>query len=182
MRKFAAISLVVFVAGACAGGSFVRAAEDQSRAGAREKQPVTSSRGTMTKQPTTLGAFSVSLAVKDIKASRAFYEKLDFEVVMGDAAQGWLILRNGNVTIGLFQGMYERNLLTFNPGWDDKAQAVEPFTDVREHQRRLKAKGLKPTKEADESGTGPASFMLVDPDGNPVLIDQHVPSAAPKSK
>ena len=97
----------------------------------------------MTKQPTTLGAFSVSLAVKNLQASRAFYEKLDFEVVGGDAAQNWLILRNGIVTIGLFQGMFERNILTFNPGWDDKAQAVGPFTDVREHQRRLKSKGLR---------------------------------------
>jgi len=139
----------------------------------------------MTTQPTTLGAFSVSLIVKNLPASRAFYEKLDFEVVMGDATQNWLILRNGSVTIGLFQGMYERNLMTFNPGWDDKAQAVEPFTDVREHQRRLKSKGLQPTKEADENGTGPAGFMLTDPDGNPVLVDQHVssgPRATPKGK
>ena len=128
----------------------------------------------MTKQPTTLGAFSVSLAVKDLKASRAFYEKLDFEVVGGDPAQNWLILRNGSVTIGLFQGMFERNMMTFNPGWDEKAQAVEKFSDVREHQRRLKSGGLELTSEADESSTGPASFMLLDPDGNPVLIDQHV--------
>jgi lactoylglutathione lyase len=185
MRKFAAMSLAGFVAGACAGGNFVRAAEDEARAGTAEQQPVTGSRGAMTKQPTTLGAFSVSLAVKDIQASRAFYEKLDFEVVMGDAAQNWLILRNGNVTLGLFQGMYDRNLLTFNPGWDDKAQPVEPFTDVREHQRRLKSKGLQPTKEADEKGTGPAGFMLTDPDGNPILVDQHVssePRAPQKSK
>jgi lactoylglutathione lyase len=129
----------------------------------------------MTTQPTTLGAFSVSLAVKDLPASRAFYEKLDFKVVGGDAAQNWLILRNGNVTIGLFQGMFERNLLTFNPGWDEQAQAAEPFTDVREHQRRLKSLGLAITNEADDKGTGPASFILLDPDGNPVLIDQHVP-------
>ncbi len=133
----------------------------------------------MTKQPTTLGAFSVSLAVKDLRASRAFYEKLDFEVVGGDATQNWLILRNGTATIGLFQGMFERNILTFNPGWDDQAQAVEEFTDVREHQRRLKSRGLELTNEADGSGTGPASFMLFDPDGNPVLIDQHV-SAQPR--
>lgn len=131
----------------------------------------------MTKQPTTMGAFSIGLAVKDIKASRAFYEKLDFEVVMGAEAQKWLILRNGSVTIGLFQGVFERNVMTFNPGWDEKAQAVEPFADVREHQRRLKSKGLTLTNEIDDTGTGPASFMLVDPDGNPILIDQHVPSA-----
>jgi catechol 2,3-dioxygenase-like lactoylglutathione lyase family enzyme len=116
----------------------------------------------------------VSLAVKDLRASQAFYEQLDFEVAGGDPAQNWLILRNGAVTIGLFQGMFERNILTFNPGWDDQARPVEQFTDVREHQRRLKSRGLAPASEADEQGTGPASFMLVDPDGNPVLFDQHV--------
>jgi lactoylglutathione lyase len=128
----------------------------------------------MTTQPTTLGAFSVSLAVKDLPASRAFYEQLDFQVVGGNPAQNWLILRNGSVTIGLFQGMFERNILTFNPGWDEKAQAVHEFTDVREHQRRLKAKGLELTNAADESSSGPASFVLLDPDGNPILVDQHV--------
>ena len=128
----------------------------------------------MAQQPTTLGAFSVSLAVKDLQASRAFYEKLDFEVVGGNAKQNWLILRNGVVTIGLFQGMFDRNILTFNPGWDANAQAVQPFTDIREHQRRLKAKGLELTSEADEKSSGPASLMLVDPDGNTILIDQHV--------
>jgi len=128
----------------------------------------------MTTQPTTLGAFSVSLAVKDLQASRDFYEKLDFKVVGGDPAQNWLILRNGTTTIGLFQGMFERNILTFNPGWDANAQAVQEFTDVREHQRRLKSRGIELTNEADVTSTGPASFMLVDPDGNPVLIDQHV--------
>ena len=127
----------------------------------------------MTKQPTTLGAFSVSLAVKDMQASRAFYEKLDFEVVGGNAAQNWLILRNGTVTIGLFQGMFDRNMLTFNPGWDNKAQPVGEFTDVREHQRRLKSKGIELTAAADEGTTGPASIMLVDPDGN---HDAHRPA------
>lgn len=131
----------------------------------------------MTKQPTTMGAFSVSLAVKDLQASRDFYEKLGFAVVFGEAAQNWLILRNGSVTIGLFQGMFERNLLTFNPGWNELAQPVdETFADVRDHQRQLKSKGLTLTNEVDESGTGPGSLMLLDPDGNPVLIDQHVPS------
>src|SRR5215213_1361621 len=96
----------------------------------------------MSKQPTTLGAFSVSLAVRDLEASRAFYEKLEFQVVGGDATQNWLILRNGAVTIGLFQGMFERNILTFNPGWDEQARAVTEYTDVRDHQRRLKGKGL----------------------------------------
>jgi lactoylglutathione lyase len=128
----------------------------------------------MIKQPTTLGAFSISLAVRDLEASRAFYEKLEFKVVGGDATQNWLILRNGSVTIGLFQGMFERNILTFNPGWDEQAQAVEEYTDVREHQRHLKAQGLQLASEADENGTGPASLMLIDPDGNPILIDQHV--------
>jgi catechol 2,3-dioxygenase-like lactoylglutathione lyase family enzyme len=128
----------------------------------------------MAKQPTTLGAFSVSLAVKNLQASRAFYEKLDFDVVGGDAAQNWLILRNGSVTIGLFQGMFDRNILTFNPGWDEKAQSVDAFADVREHQRRLRSSGIELLSVADESSKGPASIMLVDPDGNPILIDQHV--------
>ena len=112
--------------------------------------------------------------MKDLQASRAFYEKLDFEVVGGDSAQNWLILRNGTATIGLFQGMFERNILTFNPGWDQNAQPVDSFTDVRELQRELKAQGVEFQVEADESTTGPASFIVVDPDGNPVLVDQHV--------
>ena len=128
----------------------------------------------MDTQPTTLGAFSVSLAVKDLAASREFYEKLGFKEVGGEAAQNWLILRNGSVTIGLFQGMFEQNILTFNPGWDAQAQPVAEYTDVREHQRRLKEKGLILASEADESTNGPASLMLMDPDGNPILIDQHV--------
>jgi lactoylglutathione lyase len=127
----------------------------------------------MTKQPTSLGAFSVSLAVKDLPASRSFYEKLGFSAAGGNG-KNWLILRNGTATIGLFQGMFERNVLTFNPGWDEMAQAVEAFTDVREHQRRLKAQGLELQTQADEGTKGPASFILVDPDGNPVLVDQHV--------
>lgn len=121
-----------------------------------------------------LGAFSVSLAVKDIAASRAFYEKLGFEQVGGDQAQNWLILRNGDATIGLFQGMFDKNLLTFNPGWSGKAEPLEEFDDVREIQHSAKAGGLQLTSEADEAGTGPASFTLSDPDGNPILIDQHV--------
>jgi catechol 2,3-dioxygenase-like lactoylglutathione lyase family enzyme len=125
-----------------------------------------------------LGAFSISLAVKDIAASRAFYEKLGFEQVMGDQAQGWLILRNGETTIGLFQGMFERNMLTFNPGWTGRNEGLPDFADVREIQQRLKAEGLAPAPEADESTTGPASLMLTDPDGNPVLLDQHVESPA----
>lgn len=121
-----------------------------------------------------LGAFSISLAVQDIEASKAFYAKLGFEEFGGDAAQGWLILKNGDHTIGLFQGMFEKNILTFNPGWDQDGQKLDSFTDVRELQRQLKAQGVELTNEADESSTGPASFVAVDPDGNPVLIDQHV--------
>ena len=121
-----------------------------------------------------LGAFSVSLAVKDLEASRSFYEKFGFEVVGGDASQNWLILRNGDHTIGLFQGMFEQNILTFNPGWDKEAQPLGSFTDVRELQRQLKAKGVVLHTEADENVAGPGSFVAVDPDGNPILVDQHV--------
>ena len=121
-----------------------------------------------------LGAFSISLAVEDLEASRTFYEKFGFEVVGGDASQNWQILRNGDHTIGLFQGMFERNVLTFNPGWDGKGEALDTFTDVRVLQGRLKAKGVQLVNEADENGTGPASFVALDPDGNPILVDQHV--------
>ena len=121
-----------------------------------------------------LGAFSVSLAVNDIAASQAFYEKLGFMVFGGDASSNWLILKNGDHVIGLFQGMFERNSLTFNPGWDSNASPLEKFTDVRELQRQFKAQGLQLTAEADETTTGPAFLTLVDPDGNPVLVDQHV--------
>ncbi len=122
-----------------------------------------------------LGAFSVSLAVKDIAASRAFYETLGFSVVMGQQQQNWLILRSGTTTIGLFQGMLEGNGLTFNPGWNAEAKPLESFEDVRAIQRRVKAAGLALTSTADENSTGPASFSLLDPDGNAVLFDQHVP-------
>ena len=121
-----------------------------------------------------LGAFSISLAVKDIKASKAFYEKLGFKVFVGDISQNWLILKNGEHVIGLFQGMFEKNMLTFNPGWDSNAQKLAAFTDVRDLQKQLKAQGVKLVSEADESTTGPASFMAMDPDGNPILVDQHV--------
>jgi lactoylglutathione lyase len=121
-----------------------------------------------------LGAFSISLAVKDIEASRQFYEKFGFTPFAGNAAQGWLILKNGTTVIGLFQGMFEKNILTFNPGWDSNAQALPAFTDIRELQRQLKAQGVQFQQEADESTTGPASFVAVDPDGNPILVDQHV--------
>ena len=121
-----------------------------------------------------LGAFSISLAVKDIKASKAFYEKLGFKVFVGDISQNWLILKNGEHAIGLFQGMFEGNTLTFNPGWDSNAQKLDVFTDVRELQNQLKAQGVELVSEADESTTGPTSFMVMDPDGNPILVDQHV--------
>jgi catechol 2,3-dioxygenase-like lactoylglutathione lyase family enzyme len=121
-----------------------------------------------------LGACSVSLAVKDIAASQQFYEKLGFKVFMGDASKHWLILKNGAHVLGLFQGMFERNVLTFNPGWDSDAQRLSSFTDIRDLQRQLKAAGVTLSHEADESSTGPASFIAVDPDGNPVLVDQHV--------
>jgi predicted lactoylglutathione lyase len=121
-----------------------------------------------------LGAFSISLAVKDIEASKRFYEKLGFTIFAGDQSQNWLIMKNGEYAIGLFQGMFEKNMLTFNPGWDSDAQQLKAFTDVRELQRQLKDRGIALMSEADESSTGPASFMTVDPDGNPILFDQHV--------
>ena len=120
-----------------------------------------------------LGAFSISLAVKDIQASKAFYEKFGFQEFGGDLSQNWLIMKNGDHVIGLFQGMFEKNILTFNPGWDHNAQALDMFTDVRELQRQLKAQGVDLISEADEHTTGPASLMSVDPDGNPILLDQH---------
>jgi predicted enzyme related to lactoylglutathione lyase len=121
-----------------------------------------------------LGAFSVSLAVKDIEASRLFYEKLGFTLFAGDQSQNWLIMKNGDHAIGLFQGMFEENILTFNPGWDSNAQPLAEFTDIRELQRQFKARGVNMLSEADESSTGPAHFMMVDPDGNTILVDQHV--------
>lgn len=121
-----------------------------------------------------LGNFSLSLAVKDIKASRAFYEKLGFTAFGGGADQGWLIMTSPTCVIGLFEGMLERNTLTFNPGWDAQGRTLEDFTDIREIQRRLKADGVTFVSEADEDSTGPANCIVVDPDGNPILIDQHV--------
>ncbi len=120
-----------------------------------------------------LGSFSISLTVKDLEASRQFYEKLGFVKFHGDAAQNWLILKNGDHVIGLFHGMFDKNILTFNPGWDQNAQPTASFTDVRELQRRLKSAGVPFLQEADETTTGPASFVLADPDGNPILVDQH---------
>ncbi|MGB0951620.1 MAG: VOC family protein [Planctomycetota bacterium] len=128
----------------------------------------------------SLGNFSVSLAVEDIKASRAFYEKLDFVEVGGDMEQNWLILQNGTTTIGLFQGMFQENIMTFNPGWDKDTNTLEGFDDVRSIQAKLKARGIKPVMAADESTDGPASFVIVDPDGNTILVDQHVDHPAKK--
>jgi catechol 2,3-dioxygenase-like lactoylglutathione lyase family enzyme len=121
-----------------------------------------------------LGAFSISLAVKDIEVSRNFYKKFGFEIFGGDASQNWLIMKNGDHTIGLFQGMFDKNILTFNPGWDSNARQLDDFTDVRDLQRQLKAQGVELESEADEDTEGPASFVALDPDGNPILIDQHV--------
>ena len=120
-----------------------------------------------------LGAFSVSLAVRDLAASRAFYEKLGFTAFGGAPDQNWVMLRNGTTVIGLFQGMFEKNLLTFNPGWDADAQEVAACTDDRELQRRLEAQGVAIETRADPGASGPAHFVVVDPDGNPILVDQH---------
>lgn len=121
-----------------------------------------------------LGAFSVSLAVRDLETSKSFYQKLGFDVFAGDATQNWLIMKNGDHAIGLFQGMFEKNILTFNPGWDKNGNKLDSYTDVRDLQRDFKAQDVEFATEADESTAGPASFMVIDPDGNPVLFDQHV--------
>ena len=121
-----------------------------------------------------LGSFSISLSVKDIEASKAFYEKLGFKVFGGDITQNWLIMKNDDHAIGLFQGMFDKNTLTFNPGWDSNANKLDEFTDIRTIQRHLKEQGVELVSEADESTSGPASFFLFDPDGNPFLVDQHV--------
>lgn len=120
-----------------------------------------------------LGAFSVSLNVKDILKSKEFYENLGFQTLGGDINQNWLILKNGDTVIGLFQGMFDKNILTFNPGWDQNAQNLDSFTDVRDIQKQLKEKGMTMLTEADESGEGPAHFVIEDPDGNQILFDQH---------
>jgi catechol 2,3-dioxygenase-like lactoylglutathione lyase family enzyme len=120
-----------------------------------------------------LGAFSVSLSVKDINKSKAFYENLGFQVLGGDITQNWLILKNENCIIGLFQGMFEKNMLTFNPGWNENGQNLDTFTDIRDLQKQLKTKEVHFLTEADETSEGPASFIIKDPDGNPILVDQH---------
>jgi catechol 2,3-dioxygenase-like lactoylglutathione lyase family enzyme len=138
-------------------------------------QPSRADDGPKKEEIMELGAFSVSLAVKDLKASRAFYEKLGFQAVEEFGGKHWCIVRNGTTTLGLFQGMYERNILTFNPGWSWEAKPLARFQDVRDIQRALRARGLVPKPAADESSTGPASLALTDPDGNPIFLDQHVP-------
>jgi len=121
-----------------------------------------------------LGAFSVSLSVKDIKVSKSFYEQLGFSVFAGDIEKNYLIMKNGNSLIGLFQGMFEQNILTFNPGWDESANTLDSFDDIRDIQKQLKSKKMKLESQADETTSGPASLVLYDPDGNTILIDQHV--------
>ncbi len=121
-----------------------------------------------------LGNFSVSLSVKDLQASKTFYAALGFMPIGGDEEQGWIILRNGDCIIGLFKGMFDKNTLTFNPGWNAEGELLDEFTDVRDLQRHLKSQGMELASEADEDSTGPASFMIIDPDGNPILVDQHV--------
>jgi predicted enzyme related to lactoylglutathione lyase len=121
-----------------------------------------------------LGAFSASLSVKDIHASKKFYEHLGFKVFAGDIEKNYLIMKNGNALIGLFQGMFENNILTFNPGWDESANRLNDFEDVRDIQKQLKGKGITIVSEADETTSGPASFVITDPDGNAILVDQHV--------
>lgn len=129
-------------------------------------------------RPLRLGNFSVSLAVKDVAKSREFYEKLGFRVVGGNQAKNWLVLQNETTTIGLFQGFFDKNSLTFNPGWDHNKKTLTVFDDVRDIQQTLKSRGLTPTKDVDVSTTGPAYLTLTDPDGNPILIDQHVSKPA----
>ena len=146
-------------------------AESKADGSAMKKQP-------MEKANMELGNFSVSLAVKDIKASKEFYEKLGFKHLQGKVAQNFVIMQNGTATIGLFQGMFDKNIMTFNPGWDRNAKPLEKFDDVRDLQAMLMKRGVKPMKAADEAGNGPASFVVVDPDGNQILVDQHV--AKPK--
>jgi predicted enzyme related to lactoylglutathione lyase len=121
-----------------------------------------------------LGNFSVSLAVKDLQASKDFYTKIGFDVFLDQSENNYMILKNGKTIIGLFQGMFEKNILTFNPGWDENAQQLENFDDIRELQKKIRDNGIELTTEADENSKGPASFTLIDPDGNPILFDQHV--------
>jgi lactoylglutathione lyase len=161
------LTLGIALASALLGAAALAALSSASRLPADDTKP-------------GLGAFSVSLTVKDLAASRAFYESLGFVAVAGVQEQNWLVLRSGTTTIGLFQGMFEKNMLTFNPGWGPEAKPLESFTDVRELQARFEAAGLEPKPRADPKSDGVAHFILTDPDGNPVLFDQHVPKPAPR--
>lgn len=165
MNRIILIVLACFL-GALAATSF---AQPESKSETKPADPKPEAK------PLQLGNFSLSLTVKDLPASMAFYEKLGFRQRGGNPAQKWVILQNGSATIGLFQGMFEKNTLTFNPGWDNAAKPLPEFTDVRELQKELKARGITPTLEANPDSSGPAFIVLTDPDGNPVLIDQHVP-------
>ncbi len=171
MRRIAAIVLLSVLAG-CASSR----QGSKANTGAAPSAAPTKSTQTKGDNDMQLGNFSLSLAVKDIAASRAFYEKLGFKVVSGDQSKNWLVLKNESTKIGLFQGMFPKNTLTFNPGWDSDKTTLAAFTDVRDLQKALKASGLTPAPAADESTTGPAYFMVMDPDGNPILFDQHVDS------
>lgn len=159
---------VILVLAAFAVGFYLNSYFEKRRQEEHAAKPAVESPG-----PMHLGAFSMSLAVKDLKASREFYEKLGFTAFAGSMGQNYLIMKNGNALIGLFQGMFEGNILTFNPGWDENAQNLENFDDIRDIQRRLKESGLALVSEADMDTTGPASLMLKDPDGNMILLDQH---------
>ncbi len=121
-----------------------------------------------------LGAFSISLSVKDLKVSRTFYEKLGFEMIGGDMEHDYVIMKNGDAIVGLFQGMFEKNILTFNPGWDQEASELQAFEDVRALHEKIKASGIETEQESLEEEKGPGSFVMVDPDGNPILVDQHI--------
>jgi catechol 2,3-dioxygenase-like lactoylglutathione lyase family enzyme len=173
VKRIAIVTLFAAAFGGCATLDHQDQLPEQPPEEPRKQsvQPKPTTEGTRMR----LGNFSISLAVKDLKASRAFYEKLGFKTFGGDAAQGWLILQNDTATIGLFQGMFEKNLLTFNPGWDRSAKALKDFDDIRDIQKALKAKGIAPVTAADEASTGPASLVIADPDGNQILLDQHVP-------
>jgi catechol 2,3-dioxygenase-like lactoylglutathione lyase family enzyme len=166
VKRILLTALVALMAG-CASN----ASKDATRAEKNEMKEG----GMATDGRLRLGNFSASLAVKDLAASRAFYEKLGFKVIGGQQEQNWLIMQNDASTIGLFQGMFKSNMMTFNPGWDRSSGTLPDFDDVREIQRRLREQGIPLVAAADENGTGPASLVIMDPDGNTILIDQHVP-------
>jgi catechol 2,3-dioxygenase-like lactoylglutathione lyase family enzyme len=172
------LSGAISTSGAFVVGVLVACAPVHATSPAPAAAPATVTPHSSGESATKLGNFSVSLAVKDLAASRVFYEKLGFKMVSGDPAKNWIVLQNESTKIGLFQGMFPRNTMTFNPGWDSNKATLAEFVDVRELQKTLKSRGLTPEPAADESTSGPAYFMLADPDGNPILIDQHV--ASPK--